>query len=130
MFSGAKSAADAAGLAGGSRNRAVAGAFGAMLLASAKQRVGEIATGTKGKLAEGQDNTIARVGAGYNQNNRNANGTQTFKDAQNTMNSFTEKRINQQKANVEKNAPPTPKNPGSPSSGPAKRDMNEGHNAD
>jgi type IV secretion system protein TrbL len=130
MYSGAASAAEAAGLAGGTRDKATRGAFGAMLLASAKQSLGEMATGTKGKLAEGEDNTIARVGAGQNRNNQNADGTQGFKDAQLAAKTFAGNRINQQKADAEKNAPPPPKEPPKhPSAGPENRRLNERPNA-
>jgi type IV secretion system protein TrbL len=126
MYSGAKSAAEAAGLSGGTRDKAARGAFGAMLLASAKQGIGEKLTGTKGKLAEGEDNTIARVGAGQNRNNQNADGTQGFKDAQTAAKAFARNRINQQKADAEKNAPPPPKEPPRhPSAGPENRRLNE-----
>jgi type IV secretion system protein TrbL len=125
MFTGAKSAAEQHSLSGASRNKAVAGAFGAMLLAGAKQKMGEIATGTKGKLTDEKgEPTIARVGAGYSTENQNANGTQGFTDAQLASEKFTKKRI--KKADAEKNAPPPPKEPPkNPSQGEAKRRMNE-----
>jgi type IV secretion system protein TrbL len=127
MFSGAAHAADAAGLAGGSRNKAVAGAFGAMLLSSAKQKMGETATGNKGKLDDDtKQQAIARVGGGYNQDNKNANGTQTFTDAQGAMERYTRTRLNRQKTQAEKNAPPPPvEPPGNPSEGEAKRRLND-----
>ncbi|MDR1277951.1 MAG: hypothetical protein LBK02_04305, partial [Treponema sp.] len=122
-------AADAAKLAGGSRDRAIAGAFGAMLLAGAKQRAGEIAAGTKGKLADKDGYpAISRVGSGNSIKNQNANGTQSFSDAEQASRDFTKNRIGQQKAQAEKNAPQPPQNPGSPSSGEAKRLNNEGQN--
>jgi type IV secretion system protein TrbL len=126
MFTGAASAAAAAKLAGGSRNRAVAGAFGAMLLASGKEKLGEIATGRKGKLTnDNEENTIARVGAGQNRNNQNVDGSQSFKDARFAAEKFAGDRIGKRKAQAEKNAPPPPKEPPTPSAGPENRRLNE-----
>jgi hypothetical protein len=101
--------------------------MGAMLLAGAKEKVGEIATGNKGKLDnEKGEQSITRVGAGYNKDNKNANGTQSYSDAQAAMQLFAGNRINQQRTDAEKNAPPPPKEPPKhPSSGEAKRENNE-----
>jgi type IV secretion system protein TrbL len=126
MYSGAKSAAEAAGLAGGTRDKATRGAFGAMLLAGAKQSLGELATGTKGKLADKDgEPVIGRVGAGNSTKNQNADGTQGFKDAKEAAKTFTTSRIGQQKSDAEKNAPPPPQAPQNPSAGPENRTLNE-----
>jgi type IV secretory pathway TrbL component len=125
MFTGASAAANAHELAAGTKNRFIIGSMGAMLLAGAKERIGEIATGTKGKLADKNgDTTITRVGAGYSTENKNADGSQSMGDAVNGMKNFSENRYHKQQE-AKNNAPQPPQSPSDPSAGQAKRQQND-----
>jgi type IV secretion system protein TrbL len=124
MFTGAAQAASGLNLKGSERARYIAGNMGAMLLASGKERLGEMATGNKGKLAEDEKNTMARVGGGQNPKNKNVNGSQSYNDAVEGAKNFAENNRSPAQSNGDK-APPAPQPPASPSSGQNRRVHNE-----
>jgi type IV secretion system protein TrbL len=124
MIGGTMDAIKSAGLSGSAARNAFSGAMGSMLLNGSKERINEMLTGTKGKLTdENGESIIARVGAGSNSKNSNANGTQSMPDATEAAKTSAQKYIQGQNAN--KNAPNKPE-PDDPRSGPAERNINEG----
>jgi type IV secretion system protein TrbL len=107
MLTGAAAGAAHHNLTGSERARFIAGSFGAMLLSSAAQKAGEIATGNKGKL-DGTDGKppLARVGGGQSAENKNIDGTQNYDNAKENSYNFSDTRY-KAKNNGDK-APPAP----------------------